>query len=272
MNTTPTLTPPIGHLLRTWRTRRRLTQMELALDTDISTRHLSFLETGRSQPSRDMIERLADQLDIPLRERNALFVAAGFAPTYPERELDDEKMTRVRAAIHVILTGHEPFPALAVDRHWNLVAANRATAPFFVGLEPALTTPPINVLRATLHPDGVASRIANLSEWRAHTLRRVHRQIERTVDPLLIALYDELSHYPYPDADIDERAEAGELADLAATLRIRVGDQTLSFLYTTTLFGSPRDVTLSEIAIESFFPADAPTAAALQAAAESFAR
>jgi transcriptional regulator with XRE-family HTH domain len=269
MNTAPMLTPPIGHLLRTWRTRRRLTQMELALDAEISTRHLSFLETGRSRPSRDMIERLADQLEIPLRERNELFLAAGFAPNHPERTIDDQAQAQVRAAIDVILTGHEPFPALAVDQHWNLVAANRATAPFFAGLDPSLTTPPINVLRATLHPGGVAPRIANLNEWRAHTLRRVHRQIERTVDPALIAHYDELSRYPHSSDDIDVREEKDALADLALTLRVCVGDRTLSLLYTTTLFGSPRDVTLSEIAIESFFPADAATAEALRSSAEA---
>lgn len=263
MNATPTL--PIGELLRTWRTRRRLTQMELALDTEISTRHLSFLETGRSRPSREMIERLSDQLDIPLRERNLLHTAAGFAPVHAERPADDASFAHARAAIEAILAGHEPYPALAVDRHWNLMTANRSMAPFFVGLAPALTTPPINVLRATFHPDGLAPRIANIQHWRTQMLSRVYKQIQRTADPVLASLYDELAAYPVPDQTDSMEPDVDHYAGLATELVLRTEYGTLRLIYTTTLFGAPRDVTLSEIAIESFFPADAETAGRLNA-------
>ena len=178
---------PVGEHLRDWRQRRRMTQLDLALEAEISPKHLSFVETGRAQPSRQMVLHLAEHLDVPLRERNAMLVAAGFAPVYPERALDAPDLAAVRRAVDLVLKGHEPFPALVVDRHWNLVAANAAAAAFMVA-DPELTTPPVNVLRMSLHPKGLASRIINLTEWRAHILDRLRRQIDATADPALEAL------------------------------------------------------------------------------------
>ena len=189
---------PVGDLLREWRQRRRLSQLDLALDAEISTRHLSFLETGRAQPSREMVLRLADQLEVPLRERNALLTAAGFAAIYPERSLDDPALSAARRAVDLILAGHAPYPALAVDRRWTLVAANDAVAPLLAGAAPALLAGPVNVLRLTLHPDGLAPRIANYHEWREHLLERLRSQIEASADAELTALRDELAAYPAP--------------------------------------------------------------------------
>src|SRR6185436_13787809 len=169
---------PIGDHLREWRQRRRLSQLDLALEADISARHLSFLETGRAQPSRDMVLHLAERLEVPLRERNLLLVAAGFAPVFPERPLADRALQPARKAVELVLAGHEPYPALAVDRHWTLVAANKAVAPLLAGVDATLLKPPVNVLRLSLHPKGLARRIANLAEWRAHLLARLRRQIE----------------------------------------------------------------------------------------------
>ncbi len=248
---------PIGGLLRQWRERRRMSQMALALDAQISTKHVSFLESGRAAPSRDMVLALAEALAIPLRGRNALLLAAGFAPIYSQHAIDSPELAAARHAIDLVLAGHEPYPAIAVDRHWNLVAANRAFAPLLDGVAPWLLEAPVNVLRASLHPDGVAPRIANLPEWRAHVLHRLGQQIEASGDPILIALHEELGG----DGKTTRRDIQPELY---ATLRIRIGDRELSFLSTTTIFGTPVDVTLSELAIESFFPADAATAAALR--------
>ena len=189
---------PVGELLRGWRQRRRLSQLDLALEAEISSRHLSFLETGRSQPSRDMLLHLAERLDVPLRERNVLLTAAGYAPVFAERALTDPALQAARKAVELVLKGHEPFPALAVDRHWTLVAANAAVAPLLAGADPALLAPPVNVLRLSLHPNGLAPRIENLREWRAHLLERLRRQVELTADPVLAALMDELRAYPSP--------------------------------------------------------------------------
>ena len=250
-----------GDLLREWRTRRRLSQLSLALEADISARHLSFLETGRAKPSREMVLHLSERLEIPLRERNALLVAAGFAPLYSERRLDDPAMTAARAAIDLVLAGHEPYPAIAVDRHWTLVAANRAVAPFFEGIDPSLLQPAVNVLRASLHPLGLAPRIANYDEWRTHVLERLRRQIDVSADAQLIALHDELRALP-------RQARAArpfrDYAGVVVPLELIAGDGVLRFFSTTTIFGTPVDVTLSELAVESFFPADAATAEALQ--------
>jgi transcriptional regulator with XRE-family HTH domain len=254
---------PVGDLLRDWRQRRRMSQLALALEAEVSPRHLSFLETGRARPSREMIERLAERLAVPPRERNALLLAAGFAPAYPERSLDDPTLAAAREAVSLVLAGHEPYPAVAVDRHWNLVAANRATAPFFTGIAPELTRPPINVLRATLHPNGLAPRIANHRQWRGHMLDRVRRQVELTADPVLTALLEELRAYPAPGIP-DEPMRVQATAGVVVPLRIRTEVGVLSFLYTTTVFGTPLDVTLAELAIESFFPADPATAEALR--------
>ena len=181
---------PVGALLREWRERRRLSQLELALEAEISARHLSFVETGRSLPSRDMILRLADHLEVPLRERNHLLLAAGYAPVYAETELDSPRMLAVRQAVRQILSGHEPYPAVVIDRRWNLVEANASVALFTGDVPPELLTPPANVLRASLHPDGMAQRIVNLGEWRAHLLGRLRRQVALTADPELAQLYE----------------------------------------------------------------------------------
>jgi transcriptional regulator with XRE-family HTH domain len=251
----------VGDHLREWRQRRRLSQMDLALEAEISTRHLSFLETGRAQPSREMVLHLADQLEVPLRERNVILVAAGFAPVFPERALDDPAMAAARRAVDVILTAHEPYPALVVDKRWNLVAANRALEPLLAGVAPELLEPPANVLRIALHPKGLASRTLNLAEWRTHVLERLRREVELTADPGVIALLAELKSYPAPPAS-DRRPE--DYGGVAVPFQLVVGDRVLSFIGTTTVFGTAVDITLAELTLETFFPADAATAEALR--------
>lgn len=254
---------PVGELLRDWRRRRRLTQLDLADLAQISTRHVSFIETGRSLPSRAMLLRLADRLDVPLRERNQLMTAAGLAPMYSERSLDHPALHEAYAAIELVLYGHEPHPALAVDRHWNLIAHNRAVAPLLAGVPDFLLARPANVLRASLHPEGLATRIVNPGEWRAHILHRLRHQIDTTGDPVLQALYEELAAYPALE-DYDE-TELPSSLHVAVPFRLRSELGELAFISTTTVFGTPMDVTLSEVAIESFFPADAATAQAMRA-------
>ena len=249
-------------LLREWRERRRLSQLALALDTGVSTRHLSFLETGRARPSREMVLRLAERLGVPLREQNQLLLAAGFAPVYPERALDDPALGAARAAVDRVLIGHEPFPALAVDRHWHLIAANDAVAPLLSGVSAALVQPPVNVLRLSLHPEGLAPRIANLPEWRSHLLARLARQVALSADPVLEALLAELRAFPADD-DVNEPDTLEHPVAVAVPLRLRGEHGVLSLLSTTMVFGTPLDVTLSEVAIEAFFPADAATSALL---------
>ena len=256
------ISPRVGDLLRDWRQRRRMSQMDLALEAEISTRHLSFVETGRSQPSRQMVLTLAEHLDLPLRERNILLDAAGFAPVYAQRPLADPGLAAARRAIDLVLKGHEPFPALAVDRHWTMLAANDAVAPLLAGVAPYIMRPPVNVLRLSLHPDGLAPRVVNLAEWRAHLLERLRRQIEATRDAVLVTLAGELRDYPAPPVD---PAFEDRFGGVAVPLRLRSGAGILSFLSTTTVFGTPLDVTLAELALECFFPADEATAAALAA-------
>ncbi len=253
--------PTFGAQLREWRQRRRLSQLDLAGDAEVSTRHLSFVETGRAMPSREMVLRLADRLDVPLRERNRLLTAAGFAPMYGERRLDDPALKAAREAVELVLTGHEPYPALAIDRHWSLVSYNRAVPPLLAGIAPALLEPPVNVLRLSLHPDGLAPRIVNLAQWRAHLLARLRQQVAVSADPVLAALADELRGYPAPPDAGHELTEPAVVVPLV--LRTPAG--TLSFISTTTVFGTPVDITLSELALETLFPADAATAAALRA-------
>lgn len=254
---------PVGELLRDWRQRRRLTQFDLADMAQISTRHVSFIETGRSLPSRAMLLRLADRLEVPLRERNRLMTAAGLAPMYAERGLDHPALHEAQAAIEMVLFGHEPHPALAIDRHWNLIAHNRAVAPLLAGLPDFLLAPPANVLRASLHPEGLLPRIVNPGEWRGHILHRLRHQIEASGDAVLAALYQELSAYPAPAGYDEAEAPASPQVVLPFRLRTELGE--LSFISTTTVFGTPMDITLSELAIESFFPADASTAQAMRA-------
>ncbi|HEX2462402.1 MAG TPA: helix-turn-helix transcriptional regulator [Vicinamibacterales bacterium] len=252
---------PIGDHLRAWRQRRRLSQLDLALEAEISTKHLSFLETGRSQPSRDMVLKLAEQLEIPLRERNVLLVAAGYAPVFPERPLADPAMQPARKAVDLVLKGHEPYPAIAIDRHWTLVAHNAAIPPLLSVADPSLLRPPLNVLRLSLHPKGLAPRIANLAEWRAHLLARLRQQIDVTADAVLTKLFEELAAYPGLDGARSPRTNVNdEYAGVVVPLQLATDAGTLSLFSTTTIFGTPVDVTLSELAIESFFPADAATA------------
>jgi transcriptional regulator with XRE-family HTH domain len=253
-----------GEKLRDWRRQRRLSQLDLACEADLSSRHLSFLETGRSTPSRDMVLRLAERLDVPLRERNALLLAAGFAPAFPERSLDDPALESIRQGIQSLLMAHEPYPALAIDRHWTMVAANRAVAPLVRGAAPKLLTPPVNVLRLSLHPDGLASRIQNLGEWRAHLLMRLSRQRDQTADPMLSDLLDELASYPQPSLRAGEPETANDDPTIAIPLRLVTEAGTLSLLSTTMVFGTPLDVFISELAVETFLPADAATADALR--------
>lgn len=255
-------TGPVGDLLREWRHRRHLSQLDLAIDADISARHLSFIETGRSTPSREMVLRLAERLEVPLRGRNTLLTAAGYAPIFAERPLVDPALALAREAIERLLTAHEPFPAIAVDRHWTLVAGNRPASRLMAGAAPALLQPPVNVLRLSLHPEGLAPRIANLSAWRRHLLARLRRQIDVSADPVLIDLLGELSALPLPSS-----AEASGKTDYDGVIipfQFVTDAGTLSFFSTTTIFGTPVDVTLSEIALESFLPADAATGEALR--------
>jgi transcriptional regulator with XRE-family HTH domain len=252
-----------GDHLREWRQRRRMSQLDLAVDAEISARHLSFVETGRSQPSREMVLRLAERLEVPLRERNILLAAAGYAPVFSERSLDDPVLEAARRAVDLVLKGHEPYPALAIDRHWTLLAANAAVAPLLTGAAPALLKPPVNVLRLSLHPDGLAPRIANLFEWRAHLVERLRRQVEASADPVLVDLLGELRGYPVPQAR-GAGSPVGAYGGVVVPFRLATQAGVLSFFSTTTVFGTPVDITLSELALEAFFPADAETAQMLQ--------
>ena len=260
-----------GDHLRTWRQQRHLSQLELADEADISTRHVSFMETGRTNPSRDMVLRLCERLAIPLRDRNALLVAAGYAPMYRERALDDPALTAARQAVELVLKGHEPCPAIALDRCWNVVAANRtAQALLAAHVSPELLAPPINVFRLSLHPDGLASRIANLAQWRHHLFERLRQQIHATGDPALLALQAELLEYPAPD-ESTPLGMAGEMLGVVMPFCFNSMHGMLSLISTTTIFGTPVDVTLQELAVESFFPADAFTAQVLREMAQQYA-
>ena len=262
--------PAVGGLIRDWRTRRRLSQLDLAGDAEISQRHLSFVESGRARPSREMILKLAEHMAVPLRERNRLLLAAGFAPSFPERSLSEPALGAAMEAIEQVLRGHEPNPAIAVDRHWNMVAANRSIAPFLADVEDkGLLAPPVNVLRLSLDPKGIAPRIVNFAEWRAHLLHRLRVQIAAVADQGLVALERELSSYPARAGAAPIAAEKAPA--IAIPLRLRHGKAVLSFISTITVFGTPLDITLSELAVESFFPADPETAAVLRALAGSTA-
>ena len=255
----PTDRVPVGPLLRGWRERRRRSQLELSLSAGVSTRHLSFVETGRANPSRTLVLTLAEALDVPLRARNDLLLAAGFAPAYSEHALADAPMAPVREALDALLAAYEPFPALVVDRVWTLVAANRSVGLFTAGVAEHLLTPPVNVLRLSLHPDGLAPRIVNLAQWRAHVLRSLARDANVGGDAELAALHAELAGLPGgTDADAAP-------APIAVPLRIRHEGQQLSFLSAVTHFGAAVDLTVAELSIETFLPADTETAAAVTA-------
>lgn len=256
----------VGDLLRDWRQRRRLSQLDLSLEAEVSARHLSFVETGRSRPSRELVLHLAEHLDVPLRQRNSLLLAAGYAPAYHERSLEDAEMDPVRDALDLILSGHEPYPAVIVDRHWDLVTGNGAALSLFTeGVAPSLLEPPINVYRLGLHPDGLAPRVRNLPEYSAHLLTRLQREVALAGDPNLAALLEEVRGYPgltHPPSAMT--------ADPAAMLFLPMrfvgpDDVELSFFSTLATFGTALDITVAELSIEAFFPADAATQAALRA-------
>lgn len=252
---------PVGEMLRMWRRRRSLSQLELALDAEVSSRHVSFLETGRAQPSREMLLRLAEHLSVPLRERNSLLLAAGYAPVYAEHALSEQEMEPVRQALDRFLRAHEPYPALVLDRRYEIVSANDALGALVAGCSPELLAPPVNALRLTMHPDGIAPRITNFGEWSGHLLARLRRQVALTADPQLAALHEELR--AYPGVAEGEQPERGPGDDICLTLRMQSGDDEVSFLSTVSTFGTAADVTLSELSIEAFYPADARTATLL---------
>ncbi len=247
---------PFGVLLRRWRERRRMTQAELALATESSTRHLSCLETGKTQPSRAMVARLSEHLGIPLRDQNTLLLTAGFAPAFSERPIDE--LAAAKTAIERILRAHRPYPAFAVDRHWNLVSSNLALPQLYEGCSPELLREPANALRLILHPAGLGPRIVNFAAWRAHSLSVLRQQVEARADPVIAALSMEIAGYPIPTGS---EAFAGFDAAqcLATPLRIATRFGTLAFLNTVTVFGTPHDLTLAEIALEMLFPADEQT-------------
>ena len=248
----------LGDLLRDWRRHRRMSQLDLACDAEISTKHLSFLETGRSKPSRQMLLHLAACLEVPLRDRNVMLSAAGFAPSYQERSFNEPALGLIRRNVEIVLGAHDPNPAVAVDRHWTMLAANRAVAHLVGGADSTLLRPPVNVLRLSLHPAGLAPRIVNLAQWRAHVIARLRRQIDVTGDAVLSELLEELRDYPSsPAAEPPPQDDSGMIA---IPFRLATIDGVLSFFSTTTLFGTPVDITVSELAIEAFLPADAETA------------
>lgn len=261
-----TMQPHVGAMLRDWRTRRRLSQLDLALEAEVSARHLSFVETGRSRPTSAMILRLAEQLAVPLREQNRLLLAGGYAPVHPERDLAEPSMAAVHDALERILAGHAPYPALVVDQGWDLLSANEPVYALLDGVAGHLLEPPVNVVRLTLHPDGLAPRVLNLPEWRDHLLARLRRELAVTGDVRLARLLEEVSSFPAPGYDAEARPTAPAASPrgtggLVVPLRLRHGDAVLGMFSTTTVFGTPREVTVSELAIESFYPADDATRA-----------
>lgn len=267
---TPTRRASVGDHLRHWRQLRRLSQLDLAADAELSTRHLSCVETGKASPSRELVLRLCERLAVPLRERNAWLVAAGYAPMYREHSMDDPSMLAARRAVQHILDSHQPWPAVAFDRHWNLVLANRMVAPLLAGVAPELLEPPVNLLRISLHPGGLAPRIANLNQWREHLFARLRQQIHQTGDEGLADLLTELMAYPAQPADAAQRLD-GEHPGVLMPFLFQTPGGTLHLISTTTVFGSPVDITLQELALETFFPGDEATADALRAMAATMA-
>ncbi|CAN5518526.1 helix-turn-helix transcriptional regulator [soil metagenome] len=250
--------PAVGELLRDWRLRRRLSQLDLSVEAAVSSRHLSFVETGRSRPSRELVLHLAEELEVPLRERNTLLLAAGYAPAYPENDLDAEVMAPAREALDAILAGHSPYPAIIVDGRWNLVTANESALTILAeDVSADLLAPPVNALRVCLHPEGLAPRIVNLAEYSAHLLTRLQRQALLSGDAALAELHAELLAYPGVEVAPSAAVEPSEL--LFSPMRVRSQGEELLVFSTLATFGTALDVTLSELAIESFFPGDAAT-------------
>ncbi|WP_108659517.1 helix-turn-helix domain-containing protein [Acuticoccus kandeliae] len=261
----------VGVLLKGWRQRRRVSQLVLAADAEVSQRHLSFVETGRATPSRAMLLRLAERLDVPLRAQNALLLAAGYAPTFRDEALEGAALD-LTAQVQAILDGHAPNPAIAVDRHWTLTAHNAVAARLFASADPSLLTPPVNVLRLSLAPGGIGTHIANYREWRAHLVHRVAREVERAADPVLATLLAELRTYPVPPGARPYRANAEEeKRALTVPLELATAHGTLRLISTTTVFGTATDVTLSELALECFYPMDRESGAILRTLAEASA-
>ncbi|ANJ10347.1 MULTISPECIES: helix-turn-helix domain-containing protein [Streptomyces] len=253
----------VGPLLRAWRERRRVSQLELALRADSSARHISFVETGRSRPSEEMVLRLAEHLDVPVRERNALLLAAGYAPHYPETPLDDPALGALREGMERLIRGYEPYPALVVDGTYRVLAANRGIAMLLDGVAEHLLAPPLNAMRLTLHPEGLAPRIRNLREWRGHLLDQMERQIALQRSEPLRALYDEVAAYPVPGPPPDTAPDLeadGPVPYFALPMRIEHEGRTLSFISSISTFNTPMDVTVAELAIETLLPADPATA------------
>jgi transcriptional regulator with XRE-family HTH domain len=257
----------VGDSLREWRQRRRLTQLELSNATGISARHLSFIETGRSQPSRAMISRLAEYLQVPLRQRNELLTAAGYAAVYPMRALADPALASARQTVELLLKAHEPYPAFAIDRHWMMVASNEGFRPFIGDIDLSQFPRPFNVLRFTLHPRGLGPRIINHWQWRAHVYANLQRQIELSADSVLSALLEELRGYPLPAGVVpSDSAEVNPTGSFAVPFQLQTEYGALSFFSTTTTFGTPLEITLSEFSLECFYPVDAASAAILHRA------
>jgi transcriptional regulator with XRE-family HTH domain len=257
--------PAAGELVRTWRQQRNLSQLALAAEAEISQKHLSFIESGRSAPSREMVLHLAERLDMPLRERNILLLAAGYAPLFKNRSLADPALERAKAAIDIVLKAHEPYPALTIDRHWTLVSANAGVAPLLSGVDPDLLKPPLNVMRVSLHPRGLAPLIVNIEQWRDHLLDRLRRQHNLTRDPAIETLLREVSGYRVAarrayDPSPVPRPSAARSDDIMIPLQLRTQRGLLSLISTITVFGTPLEITLSELSVEAFFPADAATA------------
>lgn len=266
MNTTQN----VGELVRQWRRRRDLSQLKLACEAEISSRHLSFVETGRSLPSREMLLHLSDILSIPLRDRNHLLLAGGYAPVFKETPLEDSSLQLARQAVEMVVAGHEPYPALAFDRRWTLVTENKAHMRLRRGVDPELLRPPVNVLRLALHPRGLAPRIVNLAEFREYVFKHLRRDIALTGDPFAARLLDELLHYPDSNEHPPPKAATdSKYTGLVVRLQLIIDGAPLSFFSASTVFGTPVDITLSELAIESYFPADQQTADTLRAWAAS---
>jgi transcriptional regulator with XRE-family HTH domain len=255
-------TAPAGQLLREWRIRRRMSQLDLASTAGISARHLSFVETGRSRPSREMLLHLAENLEVPLRERNPLLLAAGFAPTYQATDFDAPEMQSVRDAVERILAAHEPYPAILVDRRWQLVSANKAATVLVDGVAPELLEPPVNVLRTSLHPNGLAPRIANLEQWSVHIFDNLRRQLAvtgaeelRDLERELVGYLDGMGVSVPPSAEVPRA--------IATPMRLRTDSGELALMTMIATFGTALDITLAELSLETFLPADAATGAAL---------
>jgi transcriptional regulator with XRE-family HTH domain len=263
--TTETQAQSLGSHLREWRRRRRMSQLDLACDAEISTKHLSFLETGRARPSRQMLLHLMSILNVPLRERNVLLRAAGFAPGFAERSFVDPALEVIRRNVEAVLAAQDPNPAMALDRHWIMLAANRAVAHLLAGTEPLFLRPPVNILRLCLHPAGLASRIVNLGQWRAQVIARLRRQIDLGGDPVLMDLLEEIRNYPNPPC---QESPGRENDSIGVPFRLATIDGVLSFFATTTQFATPLDITVSELALEAFLPADAETARIMRQIAE----